>query len=222
MDDIESSVTELQRLILAKAPHCRPAVFPSNMKVNSIYDLCDSQTEQSPHRAQILRWLDAEQTSEEHVAFTTEFDYTQRTVKLVPKKCDDETDKCLFSLEQMMSLYVSGTDKNLMGIVNARFLERNNYDEQSDSAINILYEVCNLSYSLKVLISNIPGVKFSLEGHSLPLSASEDAFSILQSVSRSSKKVSRKGKAAEEEEEEEVEPEQGRSAKKRRKKRGGG
>ena len=58
----------------------------------------------------------------------------------------------LSSLDQMMELLVSGTDKNLNGIVNSCFIEQNNYDQKSDESKHILYEVCNLCYSLKVLI----------------------------------------------------------------------
>ena len=85
MDDIESSVTELNRLIVSKAPRCRPSVFPSNMAIHNIFDICGSD-ENSPHRAKIQRWLDSEQCTEDQVVFLTEFDYTQRVIQLTPRK----------------------------------------------------------------------------------------------------------------------------------------
>ena len=85
MDDIESSITELNRLILEKAPVCRPAVFPTSMCITSIYALC-KDSESSPHRAQIQRWLDKEQCSEDQIVFATAFDYQQRTIRLTPRK----------------------------------------------------------------------------------------------------------------------------------------
>lgn len=51
-----------------------------------------------------------------------------------------------------MAMLVSGADKNLLGIVDACFHEMNHVDEQADAAQTSLYEVCNLCYSLKVLI----------------------------------------------------------------------
>ena len=138
-----------------------------------------------------------------------------------------------------MNLIVSGTDTSLLHLVNTQFLQSNHYDETEDS-FDMLYEVCNICYALKVLVrlhyspaclfrlrvisvhlycfSNIPDIKFAVGGRVLPLQASDDAFEILKAVNlnQKGKELLESMEVVDEEELDKV------NKKKRKKKRGGG
>ena len=85
MDDIESSIAEIQRLIRSKAPFFCPAVFPSNScPYSNIYDIINDTNESQ--RAQIQKWLYQQQCTEDQIKFSTEFNYKQRVITITPVK----------------------------------------------------------------------------------------------------------------------------------------
>lgn len=88
MDDIESSITELQKLLAHKAPICCPAVFPSSFRVKTIYDLFQT-TSGSQHKAEIAKWLELEKCAENDVVFSTVFDFKTRIIEVIPRKVRD-------------------------------------------------------------------------------------------------------------------------------------
>ena len=81
MDDIETSVAELQHLLNGKAPNLTPAVFPSGRVLNNIYDFCSSDEQ----RSEVSQWLSETGLSENSFIFQTELKYSESTlyVKLV-------------------------------------------------------------------------------------------------------------------------------------------
>ena len=87
MDEIESSVVELQNQLLSNAPVHRPAVFPLGRKISNLTDICSTDLQ----RSELSTWLRARGASEDSFALITEFNYAQRTLSLIPVRvCSDK------------------------------------------------------------------------------------------------------------------------------------
>lgn len=79
MDDIESSVTDIQRILKARAGGLCPAIFPSQRVPRSIFDLVAVEDKE-----QLQKWLEAANISPDSIGFKTEFDYKKRVISLEP------------------------------------------------------------------------------------------------------------------------------------------
>ncbi len=76
MDDIETSVAELQHLLGQKAPNLSPAIFPSGRVLRNIYDFCSTDEQ----RSEVSQWLSETGLSENSFIFQTELMYSEATL----------------------------------------------------------------------------------------------------------------------------------------------
>ena len=67
-------------------------------------------------------------------------------------QCTDSVDRTLSSLDELMSLFISNGDKAQVGVLAERFIQNNKSEESVSGGSDVLYEVCNISYALKVII----------------------------------------------------------------------
>ncbi len=66
-------------------------------------------------------------------------------------------DRTLSSLDELMSVFVSNGDNAQISLLAERFVTNNKSDgsgssDSGSSGSDMLYEVCNISYALKVII----------------------------------------------------------------------
>lgn len=179
--DIEASVSEMLAFVEEKAPILRPAIFLRSKVPKSPLDLVRDGENQKKLSE---KWLHDGRS----VLFKTEVDYKNKRVCLSEIRYALEIDAKLGNLEAMMKLLVEGTVEEL-AVATTRFLEVNGYTEENKSNNHLLYAVCNVSYAIKVLLSNAPmktvlkaNKKEGTPFHNLPLAAGVDIVRALDFV----------------------------------------
>jgi hypothetical protein len=79
MDDIESSVVDIQRLLRERAGTICPAIFPSQRVPRGLFDLISQEDKES-----MEKWLESAQINVASIGFKTEFDYKKRVISVEP------------------------------------------------------------------------------------------------------------------------------------------
>lgn len=183
MDNIESSIRDLYEQLQSKASVLHPAIFPSQFIARSIFDMFSSESQQEIARTYLLK-----QGFDDYCTFETSIDYHNRKIKVGRLRKGEAIDQKIHSLEYMMRAFVLGS-KEEIDLLTHRFLEVNghHYITSKTDASELLQEVCNIAYAIKVTLSNTPGMKIYLGDRVLPLQladAHNEIYDIIDSLVR--------------------------------------
>jgi hypothetical protein len=188
MDTIDSSIRELSVLLHKKAPHLRPSIYPSQFTARSIRELCVNETQEENMRS----FFRAHDIDEEYASMHTDVDFPNRKVIISKLNTgDNPLDSQIQSLEYMMRAFVSGNEEEL-NILTTRFLQANGYHQHNGNADDdehgnqsyVLQEVCNIAYSIKIALSNVPNVNVYLSDKILPLNENDDIEVLLHTITK--------------------------------------
>ena len=156
-----------------KCPVLRPAIFLRGKVPKYPADLCEDEGQR---KLISEKW----HQSKGCVVFQTEIDYKNKRLCVCEMRTSSELDAKLGSLDAMLTMLVQGKEEEL-SVATARFLEVNGHTGEKRGDKHLLQEVVNMSYSIKVLLSNTPtrtvlkaNKKEGTAFHTLPLSSEVD------------------------------------------------
>lgn len=161
MDNIIGSTKEMLEMLKKRSPNLQPLI--SHIMLNSLDEFCLTETQKNVVR----QWVSDHNIHGKDVVLVTEIDIEKRATVVSGIRFVDSLDAKLFSLEKMMALLANGNEVEL-NITHSRFLDINDYNCDISEGSIIFYEVYHLAYAVKVLLSNIPGMRFYLGKQSVP------------------------------------------------------
>jgi hypothetical protein len=82
IDEIHVALADMTTQVCSQAPKLRPAIFPSYLPINSIFDLCETKA----HRESAQNWLSEKDANGGEVGFVTTIDYPRRRVTITQVK----------------------------------------------------------------------------------------------------------------------------------------
>lgn len=162
MDNIIGGTNEMLEMIKKRSPNLQPVISHSVHLSLKDFFLSEGQTEK------VNKWVSDRNSDGKEVVLVTDVDIQKLTTIVKEIRFMDPLDAKLFSIEKIMSLLSQG-DETELNILYSRFMEINEYDCDISEGSIIFYEVYHLAYAVKVLISNIPDMKYSLRNQSVPL-----------------------------------------------------
>ena len=181
MAELENTLNELQLTLKQRCPNFAPAIFPTSYTPKLLEQLVKS----NEHKVTIKQFLRSNNFEHDHFIFKTSFNHNTRVINIETIQNTSKLDKTLNDLESLLKLITIGKTNQLNELID-RFITLNNHDITRTQGSQMLYEVIHIAYSIKVLISNINGIKVKLLGHTLPLAHTADVYDILtQSVTLS-------------------------------------
>jgi hypothetical protein len=191
-DTIDVSLTQQIRLLEERCPNIGPSIFPASMCPLKI----DKLSSVEEHIDTVSSWLDSKNSeSLPALAFPTKINYESAEIKIVGIEPVDKVCETLCSLERVMKAMVVGSQKEI-GVLVARFSELNYPEEDlsESTARRRFVETYSLAYSIKVMLSNIPGLRVTMGGVRLPFPktlAPSELTGILDSLKPKQKKSAR-------------------------------
>ena len=183
---LSSTIDEMLNALKTKCPRLAPSIFLTSFTPGGLDDLCSTDA----HLDQVRKWVSNQQNRSDSVssssssgtyALITDIDFPQRTIRISKIRAVSELDATLVSLEKMMRLLVLGSE-NELNVAMIRFLQVNGYTGNLAEERHIINEVYNLAYTIKVLMSNTPGMKVTLAGQPLPLEDNASMTKLLSQV----------------------------------------
>ena len=181
MAELENTLNELQLTLKQRCPNFAPAIFPTLYTPKLLEQLVKS----NEHKETIKPFLRSNNFEHDHFIFKTSFSHNTRIINIETIQNSSKLDKTLNDLESLLKLITIGKTNQLSELID-RFLILNNHDITHTQGSQMLYEVVHIAYSIKVLISNINGIKVKLLGHTLPLTPTADVYDILTQAMASS------------------------------------
>ena len=147
-ESIESSLTELIKLLRDRCPNLSPAIFPSRYTPKELSDLCN-ETQQT----KIAEWMVSRGSPS--LRYVTAIDASNGVICITSIHEANETDALLGNLESMMYLLTQGSDEEIE-VAKERFLQVNGHAGDKDLERRVFVEAYNIAYAIKVLVSNMP------------------------------------------------------------------
>ena len=194
--DIGASLGEMLAYVQEKCPVLRPAIFLRGKVPKYPADLCEDEGQR---KLISEKW----HQSKGCVVVQTEIDYKNKRLCVCEMRTSSELDAKLGSLDAMLTMLVQGKEEEL-SVATARFLEVNGHTGEKRGDKHLLQEVVNMSYSIKVLLSNTPtrtvlkaNKKEGTAFHTLPLSSEVDVVRALDFITVKDKGKSNKRQAEE-------------------------
>mmetsp|Transcript_27724 Transcript_27724/g.27948 ORF Transcript_27724/g.27948 Transcript_27724/m.27948 type:complete len:225 (-) Transcript_27724:334-1008(-) len=169
-DSIQGPLNELIDILKAKAPHLAPAIFPTQYRINSIFDIISFRGMFNSMKD----WIDSQDKDDKKMIMCTSIDYESRSIVISHIMFVDPFDAKLASVEKVMKALILGREDEISILVQ-RFLKLNNYKCNIEDGRAIFQEVYHVAYAIKVIISNIPGMKLQLGDYPLPLTNITDS-----------------------------------------------
>ena len=174
---VETSLETLLQAIASMAPKLAPAIFLTSCTPRSLEDLCATETQVE----RLKKWRASQSassssssssssslSSSSQCAFATDVNFVQRTIRITKIIPVSDLDATLISLEKTMRMMIMGGEDEL-NVAITRFLQANGYTGNIAEERHIFNEVYNAAYAAKVLLSNTPCMKVTLEGYVVPL-----------------------------------------------------
>jgi len=147
-ESIESSLTELNKLLRNKCPNLSPAIFPSRYTPKELSDLCNEA-----QQTKVAEWMVSRGSPA--LRYDTVVDAASGVICITSIREASDTDALLGNLESMMSLLAQGSEEEIE-VAKERFLLVNGHAGDKDLERRVFLEAYNIAYAIKVLVSNMP------------------------------------------------------------------
>ena len=147
-ESIESSLTELNKLLRNKCPNLSPAIFPSRYTPKELSDLCNEA-----QQTKVTEWMVSRGSPA--LRYDTVVDAASGVICITSIREASDTDALLGNLESMMSLLAQGSEEEIE-VAKERFLLVNGHAGDKDLERRVFLEAYNIAYAIKVLVSNMP------------------------------------------------------------------
>ena len=82
IDEIHVALSDMTSQVCSQAPKLRPAIFPSYLPINSVFDLCETKAQ----RESAQNWLNKKDVNDGEIGFVTTIDYPHRRVTITQVK----------------------------------------------------------------------------------------------------------------------------------------
>lgn len=97
IDEIHVALTDMTSQVLSQATKLRPAIFPSYLQIDSIFDLCVTKAQ----RESAQNWLTNKAGNNSDTGFVTTIDYPHRHISIKEVKVSH----CFILLQLLSSLH---------------------------------------------------------------------------------------------------------------------